>query len=110
MTDPRLPTREYFSLSDALKLAAQFFRPLGAREQSADVVAPMETRADAPAEPQRKTDTLVIADPAAAEETEFLLLRGRPAQEYFGKLDIDMHGTDVSRPYLPSAVFLPALA
>ena len=109
VTDPRLPTREYFSLGDALKLAAQFFRPLGAREQPADV-APMDTRADAPAEPQRKTDTLVIADPAAAEETEFLLLRGRPAQEYFGKLDIDMHGTDVRRPYLPSAVFLPALA
>ena len=110
VTDPRLPSREYFSLGDALKLAAQFFRPLGAREQPADTVAPMDTRPDASAELQSKPDTLVIADPAAAEETEFLLLRGRPAQEYFGKLDIDMHGTDVRRPYLPFTVFLPARA
>lgn len=95
VTDPLLPTREYFSLGDALKLAAQFFRPLGAREQSDDSVAPMKTT-----EEQSSPSTLVIVDPATAEETEFLLLKGRPAQEYFGKLDVATHGIDVRCPML----------
>ena len=44
-----------------------------------------------------KLESLVISDPTKAEETEFLLLKGRPAQEYFGKLDVVIHGTDVRR-------------
>ncbi len=102
VTDSPLPTREYFSLGDALKLAAQFFRPLGAREQPDDDEAQMET-----ADSQSKTDTLVIVDPAMAEETEFLLLKGRPAQEYFGKLDIATHGTDVRCPNCPVTLSWP---
>eukprot|EP01043_Picozoa_sp_COSAG02_P051611 COSAG02_NODE_5455_length_4302_cov_4.540328_5_plen_318_part_00 len=101
VTDPPLPTREYFSLGDALKLAAQFFRPLGAREPPNGDVGPMKT-----AEPQSKPGTLVIVDPATAEETEFLLLKGRPAQEYFGKLDVVTHGLDVRCPNCPVLLHL----
>jgi hypothetical protein len=105
VTDPPLPTREYFSLGDALQFAAQFFRPLGAREQ-----ADPDTRGEAveegtdaaeegkgDKEKQAKAESLVITDPEAAEETEFMLLKGRPAQEYFGKLEIVTHGTDLRR-------------
>lgn len=98
VTDPPLPTREYFSLSDALKLAAQFFRPLGAREQLDGESGSMNMGAEETGKSHTKSDSLVIADPTAAEETEFLLLRGRPAQEYFGMLDVATHGTDVSCP------------
>ena len=94
-TDPPLPMREYFALGDALKLAARFFRPLGAQEQLDDDAAAMDTGAEEATELQNNPDGLKVVDPAKAQEAEFLLLKGRPAQEYFGKLDATTHGADV---------------
>ena len=116
VTDTFLATREVFSLVDAVKFAAQFFRALGAREQpdrdeEDDTATAMDADDDAPVSslkvrPEGKADDkgggLAISDPEAVEETEFLVRKGRPAPEYFGKLDSHTHGTDVSTPTHPT--------
>ena len=109
VTDTPIATREVFSLPDAVKFAVQFFRALGAREQpdreEDDAAAAMDTddaaaSSEAAAGKKGEADNeegggLAISDPEAVEETEFLVLKGRPAPEYFGKLDSHTHGTDV---------------